>query len=219
LIRFHGYEIQFCNNRSKGEKNMKIKLMIKQLMLAMALLTANSLSAAAVQAAEFKGVVGIGVDVGGDTLATAVYTDGTTADVKANNGLVFNGGAVMIVDSYETQATVGYKFGGPIGKNGTVTWDTVPLELIQFLRASNVRIGLGLIYHINPRLTVDIPGASYTINYDNAFGTVAQIGWAPLNMPFSIDLRYTAIKYRQSNINNAQEASGAAFGIYSSYYF
>lgn len=194
-------------------------MMRKRFQLAVTALSLCILSALNVQAAEFKGVVGIGLDFGGDTLVKAVYTDGSTTDVKANNGFVLNGGGVMIIDVYETQATVGYKFGGPAAKNGSITWDAVPVELIQFLRASNVRIGLGFSYHINPKLVIDIPGTSQTYNFDNALGTIAQIGWAPVNMPFSIDLRYTAIKYRQSNVGNAEGKNGNVLGVYSSFFF
>ena len=198
---------------------MNKKLLVKKLIFVISIIPAVAMSALSVQAAEFKGVVGIGLDFGGDTLITAVYSDGSATDVKANNGFVVNGGGVMINDSYETQATVGYKFGGPSAKNGSITWDTVPVELIQFLRASNIRIGLGFTYHINPKLVIDIPGTSRTYNFDNALGTIAQIGWAPVNMPFSIDLRYTAIKYRQSNVGNAEEKNGNVLGIYSSFFF
>lgn len=195
------------------------KLTIKQCRLAVVIVSLGSMGALPVQAAEYKGVVGIGLDFGGDTLATAVYTDGSSTDVKANNGFVINGGGVMIIDSYETQATIGYKFGGPTAKNGSITWDAVPVELIQFLRASNVRIGLGFSYQINPKLVIDIPGTNQTYNFDNALGTIAQIGWAPVNMPFSIDFRYTAITYRQSNASNAEEKNGNVLGIYSSFFF
>ena len=180
------------------------------------------LSAISAQAAEFKGVVGIGYDFGGDKLYTATYTDGTTVDVKANQGFVINGGVVMVIDEvYETQATVGYKFGGPTAKNGSITWDTVPVELMQFLRASNMRIGLGFSYHNSPKLVIDVPGSpsNGTYNFNNALGTIAQIGWAPKDMPFSIDLRYTAIKYKQSNIANAQDIGGNVVGMYASFFF
>ncbi|HUX91245.1 MAG TPA: hypothetical protein VMV48_11225 [Gallionellaceae bacterium] len=188
-------------------------------LFAFVMLSGSTLGALSAQAAEFKRVAGIGIDFGGETMASAVYTDGSSANVKANNGMVFNAGGVMINDQYETQLTVGYKFGGPFAKNGSVTWDTVPLELIQFLRTNNVRIGLGFSYHINPRLMVDLPGSNYTNNYENALGTIALIGWAPMHIPFSIDLRYTSIRYKQSNVSNPQENSGNVLGIYSSVYF
>lgn len=188
-------------------------------MIAVVMLSGSTMVAVAAHAAELKGVAGVGFDFGGETLATGVYTDGTGAVVKASNGMVFNAGGVMIIDQYETQLTVGYKFGGPFAKNGSATWDTVPLEFIQFLRASNVRIGLGFSYHINPRLVVDRPGSSYTVNYDNALGTNAQIGWAPMDMPVRIDLRYTSIKYKQSNVSSVGESSGNVLGVYSTIYF
>lgn len=188
-------------------------------LLPAAMLSLTILASVSAQAAEYKGVIGAGLDFGGDTLATAVYTDGTTTDVKTNQGFTINGGAVMIIAPYETQLTVGYKFGGPQAKNGSITWDVIPIEIIQFIRASNMRVGLGFSYHNNPKLVVDIPGTSSTVKYDDALGTVVQVGWAPADLPFSIDLRYTAIKYRQSNASNAQEKSGNVLGIYSSFYF
>ena len=181
--------------------------------------TALSFTALAAQAAEYKGIVGIGLDFGGDVLKSGLYTNGSTWEVKANQGLTFNGGMVMVNGVHETQATIGYKFGGPQAKNGSVTWDTIPVELIQFYRTGIVRAGLGFVYQINPKLVVDIPGTSQTINYDNSLGLVAQVGWAPADMPISIDLRLTAIKYKEKNVSGAKDISGGALGIYSSYYF
>jgi len=179
----------------------------------------RSLAAVTTQAAEFRGVAGIALDLGGDKLVTATFADGSTSDVRANQGLVFNAGVVMVNNSYETQAAAGYKFGGPGRSNGSIIWDTIPVELIQFLRAGNARIGLGFNYQINPKLVVDIPGTSQTYNFDNALGGIAQIGWAPAKMPFSVDLRYTSIKYKQSNVSNAREIGGNAFGLYAGYFF
>lgn len=191
-----------------------------KILLVSATFLLGAMAAITAQAAEFKGVVGIGMDFGGDKLYTATYTDGTTVDVNANQGFAIHGGVVMVIDEvYETQATVGYKFGGPTAKNGSITWDTVPVELMQFLRASNVRMGLGFSYHNSPKLVIDIPGTSTTVNFNNALGTIAQIGWAPKDMPFSIDLRYTAIKYKQSNVANAQDISGNVVGLYAGFYF
>lgn len=197
---------------------MKQSVIMKYLFVAV-MLSATALSAVTVQAATFRGVVGLGFDLGGDTLVTAVYTDGSTTDVKANQGLVLNGGVVMVTGSFETQATVGYKFGGPTAKNGSITFDVVPVELMEFYRTSNLRMGAGFTYHNSPKLVIDIPGTSATYKFDNALGAVAQIGWAPEKSSFSIDLRYTVIKYKQSNIANPVDISGNAVGLYLGYYF
>jgi hypothetical protein len=104
--------------------------------LLLASLTAN--------AAEFKGVVGIGADFGGDVLLSGSYTNGSTWEARANQGLAFSGGAVMVTGDFETQLTVGYKFGGPQASNGSVTFTVIPVELIEFYRARNIRAGLRL---------------------------------------------------------------------------
>lgn len=172
------------------------------------------------QAGEFKGVVGIGWDMlGGDTVVTGACTACGTPEQKANNGLAFNAGGVMINDSYETQATIGYKYGSPVGENGTITWEAIPIEIIQFYRTSNMRIGLGFIYQINPRLVVDVPGLNYTKDYDNAFGTLLQLGWAPMGESYTIELRCSAMMYKQNNSAYPQEVNGGVLGIYSNYYF
>lgn len=167
--------------------HMKLKIGMRNILVTVTLL----LIAATAQAAEFRGVVGFGMDFGGDVLLSGTYTDGSTWEVKANQGLVLNGGVVMVTGAFETQATVGYKFGGPQAKNGSVTFDEMPLELMEFYRTSNIRSGLGISYLGNPKLVVDIPGSikNGTYKFDNAIAYVAQIGWAPEKSPFSIDLR------------------------------
>lgn len=183
-------------------------------LLMLALAPATSL------AAEFKGVAGIGWDmIGGDSLITGTCAECGTPALKANNGFTVHAGGVIINDSYETQATIGYKYGSPAGESGSITWEAIPIEIIQFYRPTDIRIGLGFIFQINPRLRVDVPGLSYSNNYDNAFGTLAQIGWAPKNDSYTVDLRFSAVTYKQNNMAYPQELNGYVFGIYSNYYF
>jgi hypothetical protein len=189
-------------------------------LLTLATIAMIALSSTTSQAGEFKGVVGIGWDMlGGDTVVTGTCTACGTPEQKANNGLAFNVGGVMINDSYETQATIGYKYGSPVGENGTIKWEAIPIEIIQFYRTSNMRIGLGFIYQINPRLVVNVPGLNYTKDYDNAFGTLVQLGWAPAGESYTIELRYSAMMYKQNSSANPQEVDGNVLGIYSNYYF
>ncbi len=180
-----------------------------------------ALTAVPAQAVEFKGVVGLGFDFGGDVLLSGNYTDGSTWEVRANQGLIFNGGVVMVTGAFETQATLGYKFGGPTANNGSVNFDVMPLELMEFYRAGDVRMGLGISYHSSPKLKVDIPGSILNGEYkfNDVMGTVFQIGYAPAGAIYSVDFRYTAVKFRQSNVGNAQDINGNVAGIYASLYF
>jgi hypothetical protein len=198
--------------------------MIKQLhinisLLALAMMLFSSFCLGMTQADEIKGVFEIGGDFGGDTLSTVVYKDGTTTDVKVNDSLVLNVGAVMVNDAFETQATVGYKFSGPSAKDGTITWHAIPVELFEFYHVSVLRMGLGLSYNINPSLVIDVPGTRQTYNFENALGTVVQVEWAPVKETFSLALRYTFIQYKQSGVSNPREIGGNMLGIYVNHYF
>lgn len=205
---------------SKHLTESTIQLLCFKFLLALATLAMIALISTTSQAGEFKGVVGIGWDMlGGDTVVTGTCTACGTPEQKANNGLAFNVGGVIINDAYETQATIGYKYGSPVGENGTISWEAIPLEIIQFYRTSNLRIGLGFIYQINPRLVVDVPGLNYANYYDNAFGTLVQLGWAPVGEPYTIELRYSPVTYKQNNSAYPQEVNGSVFGIFSNYYF
>jgi hypothetical protein len=188
-------------------------------MLALTMMSFSLFCPGMTQADEIKGVFEIGGDFGGDTLSTVVYKDGTTTDVKVNDSLVLNVGAVLVYDAFETQATVGYKFSGPSAKDGTITWHAIPLELLEFYRVSAVRMGLGLSYNINPSLVIDVPGTRQTYNFENALGTVVQVEWAPVKETFSLALRYTFIQYKQSGVSNPREIGGNMVGMYVNHYF
>lgn len=200
-----------------------MKTMSKYFLAAMVMLTAVSLHAVSAQAVEFKGVVGMGLDVGGDTLVSVTYTDGTTSDVKANSGFVFNAGVVMVTGDFETQLTAGMKFDATKkASNGSANFDVIPVELIEFYRAGDVRLGLGLSYHSSPTLKVDISGSSSngTYKFKSAMGYVAQIGWAPRTGIYSIDLRHTSVNFTPDNfVGSKNEFSGSVTGLYASLYF
>lgn len=167
-------------------------------------------------------VIGLGADFGGEELGKLYYTDGSSASVKANNGIAFYIGGVVPNgndSAFSTQVTLGYKFGGPRGTNGDITWSAIPLEGIEYYRVNSLRLGLGLSYQIKPQLSVNIPASSYTNRYDNAIGLIAQIGWAPVKGHYSIDLRYTSIKFQPSDVQGTPTVDGSVAGIYASYRF
>ena len=184
---------------------------------------ADELPSGDTHAENIKWVIGAGLDFGGDKLGTVFFTNGDTADVRANQGVVLYAGAVIAngVDSpFETQLTIGYKFGGPSAKNGDVTWSSFPLEAIQLYRMNNFRMGLGLSYHMDPKLDVSMPNANFTDHFDDALGVVLQAGWMPAEAPYSVDLRYTVIQYKYSLApSGVPDVDGNSLGLYGSYRF
>ena len=170
----------------------------------------------------FKWVIGLGVDLGGEKLGTVTYSDGSTAPVNANSGLSFNIGGVVPNgknSGFSTQVTLGYKSGGPKIWNNDVNWSAISLEAIEHYGSNNFRMGLGVSYQINPQLKVNLPSSSSISKYNNAIGLIAQIGWIPVRENYSIDLRYTAIKFQSNDLPNSPSTNGSVAGLYASFYF
>lgn len=165
-------------------------------------------------------VIGLGYDFGGEELGKLTYADGSSASIKANNGIAINAGAILANGNtaFSTQITLGYKYGGQRGTNGDVTWSAIPLDVIEYFRLKNLRMGLGLSYQISPQLNVNLP-SGYTDKYNNAFGLIAQFGWAPIGAHYSIDLRYTSIRYQLSEVPDAAMVDGSVAGLYTSLRF
>jgi hypothetical protein len=186
------------------------------------------------QAFDAKWEVGMGYDGGGDKLASVTVnnslTGNSTQSVSVGEGVAFTVGAAMSNDDakqFETVASIGYKTGGPRADNGKLTFTSVPLSVMEFYRPNDLRLGLGATYSISPEYTEDTPQSKGNISYDNALGFVAQVGWAPVQQRYSVDLRYTSIKYQASKANfgginyigNGNKVDGSSVGIYGSIRF
>lgn len=170
----------------------------------------------------FEWLLGLGFDLGGDELGTVVYSDGSTASVKANTGIALSMGALIRNgkdSAFSTQLSVGYKSGGPKMWSRDVNWSSFPLEIIEHYRFNNLRLGLGLSYQLNPQLKVDVPTANFINKYNNAAGFIALLGWMPAGEHYSIDLRYTSISFQLSDVPDAPLVNGNAGGLYATYYY
>ena len=156
------------------------------------------------QAAEIRPLVKAGVDFGGDTMVTAVFSDGFTEEVRANDGFYIGGGAVIIDNArnMEYHLTLAYKFASIDGTDGDIEWSRIPLEALAFYRFSRVRLGGGLTYHINPRLEGDGSAGGLDVDFKNALGVVLQADWR-VNQMIGVGARYTILEY---------DAEGAFFG-------
>lgn len=170
----------------------------------------------------FQWMIGLGFDMGGEELGTVTYADGSTASVKANNGVVINAGTLISNgrdSAFSTQLSVGYKSGGPRLWNGDVNWSAIPIEIVEQYNINNWRIGAGISYQLNPQLKVNVPASSFITKYDNALGFIVQIGWMPTNDHYSIDFRYTSIKFQVTDAPGTPLVGGNAGGMYLNYFY
>jgi hypothetical protein len=170
--------------------------------------------------ADFKWLIRGGMDLGGDELAHAYFTNGNTDKIHAGEMLGVAGGGVYSPSPFtqpglETELTLGWKFDSITGKNGSIDWDRYPLEVLEFYRVSTWRFGGGLTYHMNPTLTSDGVAANIgTVSFDDALGVVGEIDYLT-DTGLLIGGRLTMIDYKARN----QTVSGNSIGVNVGYRF
>ena len=120
----------------------------------------------------------VGYSVGGDTLASGKYTDGTSYSVSAGQGLLLALGAdFRVADKVTIQATVGHHQDSVYASNGEIAFKRSPVELLTFYdMTEQFRLGGGLRKAQNAELTatgaaVGIPG---TGAYESTVGLVLE---------------------------------------------
>lgn len=122
--------------------------MKKTLIASLLAVTASLSFAQTTNPSNLRFFVGVDAGSGGDTLASVTYTDGSTQDIKAGNGLQFKGGVgYRINPSAEVIASLGWQFITTRASNGSISFDRFPLEVIGLWNATDaIRLGGGLRY-------------------------------------------------------------------------
>jgi hypothetical protein len=164
-------------------------------------------------AAEVRPVFKAGYDTGGDTIVTAVFTNGSTKSIKANEGFYIGLGASILLDSkdIEIEASASYKYQSITAANGDVTWTRFPLEALVFYRAPKFRVGGGLTYHLSPKLSGSGVAGGLNVNVDDALGVVLQGDWL-ITQRISVGLRYTNLSYKANGVKANSDGVGVTFG-------
>ena len=184
--------------------------------LAMVMLCAGLCHTDSTTASEIKGILKTGYDFGGDTLFTALFVNGQTGTVKTNEGFYFGGGIAIInhAETIATEITLSWKFQDLNANNGDVRWERFPLETLVFYRASKIRIGAGLTYHINPQLEGDGVLQGLNIAFRNALGAIVQTDYF-VTPSVSVGVRFTWLEYEQETTGAKFDSSGGGvtFGI------
>jgi hypothetical protein len=175
--------------------------------------------ASSAQGVEYQWIGSVGYDSGGDRVLQGTYTNGITEGIYAGQGYAVNLGAVIYNNpqhTTETQVTIGYKFGGPIGTNGYTNWYAMPIEVLQFYRPwQDIRAGAGLSYQTDVHIKSDVDKIVQVINFKPALGLLLDVGYTPPKAPYSMDLRY--LKIKQKLKDSDQSFDGSLIGAYFQY--
>ena len=124
----------------------------------------------------FFGSMGYGV--GGDTLASGNYTDGSSYEVKAGSGFQLAIGAdFRVAENVTIQGSIGYHVHDATASNGQISFKRTPVELLGFYDITNqFRLGGGVRKVNDAELTVSgaAVGSTTAGKYDSSTGVVLE---------------------------------------------
>ncbi|MBI3560363.1 MAG: hypothetical protein HY080_01405 [Gammaproteobacteria bacterium] len=117
-----------------------------------------------------------GLHTGGDELASAVYTDGSTSSIKAGALLSFAvGPSFDLSPNLEGRVTLGVKVDEINASNGNVTFIRYPIDVLLMSKLGEWRIGGGITYHLSPKLDGGGVASNISADFENALGLLASI--------------------------------------------
>jgi len=181
-----------------------------------AALALAAVAGAQAQERTVRGVLGMGVTGGGDTLATVVYTDGSTDSIKAG-GLVhlYGGAEFRVAPQFTLQANVGYHVDRTSGySNGSIRFSRYPIELLgHFAVAPSVRLGGGARFVNNAKIDTSGVLSGTRVEFDNTVGGVIEAEWLVLPS-LGLKARYVSERYKINGVS----FDGNHGGFYVSWY-
>jgi hypothetical protein len=164
-----------------------------------------SASSHALEVNDLSWFTSLGYEFGGERYSGVTYVgSGITENAYANNGWLATLGASFpnnVAKTFETQVSIGYKFGGPTGQRSGVIWNSNPIELMEYYRQSDWRAGVGLAYHINTQVIAQsVNQAAQTFRLDPALGYVASLSYSPVAQNYAMEVRYTYLKQSPADL-------------------
>lgn len=151
-------------------------------------------------------VLGMDAQFGGDTIQTINYEDGSDQDIKAGNGLVFNGGVLVDLPLENTQlrSTLGFKFSTSQAVNVDVTKIAWPVEVgLRYSLNNGVFAEVGAVKHLGASYSASGTGYDREDDYDTTIGMNLKAGW-----------RFITVGYSQQTYEtNDEEFDASSFNV------
>ncbi len=195
---------------------------MKKILLASIISLAFTASVAAqtpVESKPFRLVASIGLAVGGDTLATTHYTDGSSVNIPAGTGLVASGGLEYnLTDEFAIQGTLGYhgRF-TPEASNGSASFSRYPIELLAYYKSSDQwRFGAGMRFINNPKVEASGAARGLSKEFENSAAAVIEAEYV-LSKNSGIKMRIANDSYKEKYSKTTY--SGTHFAVAYNHYF
>ena len=168
---------------------------------------------------QLRYLLGMGYTAGGDKLATATYTDGSSDSISAGSGLILYGGMdYRVKDTVSIQGSLGYHFDSTkAAQNGEVMFRRIPLEFLVSYQVRNaIRVGGGARMVFSPKVKGSGIASSLNDSFSNTVGLVIEAEYL-VTPRFGIKVRHVSEKYKLKN--STVSLDGSHFGLLTSFYF
>jgi hypothetical protein len=166
-----------------------------------------------------RALVGIGVTGGGDKLATVQWSNGDSTNINAGGQVDLRAGVdVRLGDSpFSLVASIGWFSQRAGGRNGSVTFERFPLELMaQFNIAEQFRIGGGVRRTGDAKLRGRGAASNIgTTTFDGKIGYVLEGEWL-FARRYGVALRAVGEDYTAPS---GEKADGGHVGVRFNVYF
>jgi hypothetical protein len=163
-----------------------------------------------------RAFIGAGLTGGGDSLATVVFTNGTTEDVRAGQLVHLYGGVEFrLAPLFTVQTSLGYHVDDTSRfSNGSLRFSRVPVELLAHYQIDNrVRLGGGARFVNNAKLEGHGVLSGNRIDFDSTVGAVIE-GEYLVTPSIGLKLRYVNEKYKTGGVS----VDGSHGGFYFTWY-
>jgi hypothetical protein len=169
--------------------------------------------------------LGVDANAGADTLATLQFSDGSTQDIKAGNGLLLAvGGGLILLEQQrhriEAGLDVGVKFSTmQPAQNADLSFVRVPVELLVFYRNDDAhfRVGGGGAYYLYSSLSGSGAASNLQLDFKPGLAGVVQADF--LWGRGYVGLRYTHLDYTVSGSTATAAANSVGLTLGFSYQF
>lgn len=185
--------------------------------------TTLALAAIGVQAADaapsVRPLVGFGLTFGGETLATVLYSDGSSDSIKSGGLAHLYGGAEFKVGTdFAIQATVGYHVDDTKNAaNGSLRFSRYPVDLIVLYGLNDrVRLGAGVQIVNSAKLAGSGVASGVALDFDSSTGALVE-GEYLFTPSFGAKARFVSHKFKPEG--GGTSVDGKHFGLMLSYYF
>lgn len=163
-------------------------------------------------------ILGGGFTNGGDKLATAVFNDGSTQNVRAGNRFqIYIGADIRLTPMLQLGVTAGYHSDSANSGFGRVRFSRYPIEVIGYVKPlRRWRFGIGPRFALNPQLRASGDAADLAESFEPSVGGVIEVEFMAHSRQ-GVKLRYVVERYESST--NLPAVKGDHIALLFNWYF